>query len=99
MTAHIPAHDGRTPDALRLSFSGSDDASDEVLHVGDAVAFVVLGKVTAVAYRENQFGVLRRVQSVAVDHAIPAPETVRKQIESEARRREAEGQEELDLDD
>lgn len=98
--ATIPEHDGRRPDALRLSFSGSDDATDEVLQVGEEVYFLCKGKVGSVAYKENSFGVLRRVQSVTVDHAIPADEVTAERIEQEAKRREDEiaGQETLDDD-
>lgn len=98
MATEIPEHDGRRPDALRLSFSGSDDATEEVLQVGDEVYQLIKGKVTSVAYKENSFGVLRRVQSVSVDHAIPADEVTTERIDQEAKRREdqAAGQESLD---
>lgn len=98
MATTIPEHDGRRPDALRLSFSGSDDATDQVYQVGDEVYVLCKGKVTSVAYKENSFGVLRRVQSVSVDHALPADEVTSERIEQEAKRRDdlAAGQESLD---
>lgn len=98
MTA--PKFDGRTVDAIRDSFSGSDDATSDVLHVGDEVTRVVRGKVTAVAHKENSFGVLRRVQSIALDFSMPADEEARTRIAAAAKAAaDAEaGQESLDAD-
>lgn len=98
--ATAPKFDGRTVDAVRDAFSGSDDATAEVLHVGDEVTRVVRGKVTAVAHKENSFGVLRRVQSIAVDHSMPADATTAQRLAREVKAREdAEaGQESMDRD-
>lgn len=94
----IPEHDGRQPDALRNNFSGNDDATDEVLHVGDEVVLLVKGKVGGIAHKENQFGVLRRIQSIVVDHSMVADESTRQRVEAEVKRREDEaaGQESFD---
>lgn len=100
MAEEIPTHDGRKPDALSTSFSGSDDGTAEVLHVGDEVTMIVKGKVTGIAHKENQFGVLKRVQSVSVDHSIAADEDTEQRVKQEVKRREDEaaGQESLDGD-
>lgn len=98
--AKIPRFDKREVDAGRLSYSGSVDDSEHILHVGDEVTHVVKGKVTKVAFTENQFGVMRRVHSIAVDHMMPAPETVEQEIDREIKRRrdEESGQESMDAD-
>jgi hypothetical protein len=95
----IPKHDGRSPDALRNAFSGSDDSTGDVLHVGDEVVMIVRGKVSAVAHKENQFGVLRRIQSIAVDHSSIADETTAKRLMREIKRREDEAAGQASLDD
>lgn len=98
--AQAPKFDGRTVDAIRDSFSGSDDATDIVLHVGDEVTRIVRGKVTAVSHKENSFGVLRRVQSIAWDLSLPADDEAERRILAAAKARaDAEaGQESLDAD-
>jgi hypothetical protein len=100
MPDQIPKHDGRTPDGLRINFSGSDDSTDDVLHVGEEVVMIVRGKITGVNHSENQFGVLRRIQAVRVDHAKIADETTAKRLMREIKAREDElaGQESLDAD-
>lgn len=98
--ATIPKHDGRTVDAVRNSFSGSDDATNEILHVGDEVTMVVRGKISGVAHKENSFGVLRRVQSIAVDFSLPADQETSDRLAAAAKAAaDAEaGQESLDAD-
>jgi hypothetical protein len=91
--------DGRDVDALRVAFSGSDDATDEVLHVGDEVTMLVKGKVTGIAHKENQFGVLRRVQSISVDHSMPADEASAKRLAREVKKREDDAANQTSLDD
>lgn len=100
MAEEIPTHDGRKPDALRNAFSGSDDATSDVLHVGDEVTMIVKGRISGVSHKENQFGVLKRVQSIAVDHSLVADEHTAQRMKAEAKRREDEaaGQESLDDD-
>lgn len=82
--ADIPKFDRRTVDAARMTFSGSVD-NDEILHVGDEGVAMVKYKVTGVAFKENQFGVLRRVHTCSVDHAMAADETTTKRVEKEIR--------------
>ena len=96
----IPKFDKREVDAGRLSYSGSVDDSEHILHVGDEVTHVVKGKVTKVSFTENQFGVMRRVHSVSVDHMMPAADTVSAEIEREIKRRadEESGQSSMDDD-
>lgn len=71
MTA-IPTFDGREVDAARLAFSGSVDDSARIIEPDDEVALVVRARCTGVRFAVNQFGVLRRVHSLKIDHAIDA---------------------------
>lgn len=98
--ANLPKFDRRNVDAARLAFSGSIDDSELVFTVDDEVTLVVKGRVTGVAHKTNQFGVMRRVHSISVDHAMLAPETVEADIDREIKRRadDESGQQSLDDD-
>jgi len=93
----LPTFDGRQVDAASLAFSGTVPDND-VLHVEDEVVLVVKGKVTGVKHGTNQFGVMKRVHSIKLDHAIAADEVTAERIEKEIKRLadEAAGQESLD---
>lgn len=94
----IPKFDKREVDAARIAFSGSVDDSEVILHVGDEVTQVVKGKVTGVGHKANQFGVLRRIHSIRIDHVMPADETTTERLAREIKQRadEEAGQESLD---
>ena len=94
----IPKFGGRPVDGARLTFAGSHDDNDTILDVDQEVVLVIQGRVTSVAHKTNQFGVLRRVHSVTVDHAIPADPESRDAIQREIKRvaDEESGQESLD---
>lgn len=81
----IPTFDGREVDAGRLAFSGSVDDSEQILEPDDEVTLIVKTRCTGVAFKTNQFGVLRRVHSLAVDFASVADETTAKRVALEAK--------------
>lgn len=81
--AKIPKFDRREVDAGRMSYSGSVDDSEHILKVGDEVTQIIKGRVSSVSFKENQFGVLRRVHSIAVDHMMPADEVTAERIQKD----------------
>ena len=88
--AGIPKFDRREVDGARLAFSGSVDDSTIILPLEAEVTVVVKARVTGVAFKPNQFGVLRRVHSLRVDHAVMAEDHVAEELAREIKRREDE---------
>lgn len=97
--AKIPKFDRREVDAARLAFSGSVDDNEQILHLGDEGVAMVKYKVTGVAFKENQFGVMRRVHTLSIDHAIPADETTTKRVEKQIRDMEDDASGQTSLND
>jgi len=98
MAQKLPRFEGKTVEAGSLAYSGSVDDSDMVLHVGDEVTQIVKGRVTGVAHKQNQFGVMKRVHSITLDFTMEADKVTEKRINKEHRRMldEAEGQTSMD---
>lgn len=92
--------DGLDIDAARIAFSGSVDDPERELALEETVTFVVKGRVSKVAFEPNVFGVIRRVHSVKVDHAVEASEELAAQVAADEKRRaDAEaGQQSMDDD-
>jgi|GEM_PF-2073818 len=97
----IPDFDGREVTGLRIAVSGTDEHAEQLLHTGDEVTLIVRGHVSGIAHKEDKFGHLRRVQSVAVDGTMPADQKSVAKIVRDMKRREEEasGQQPLDIDD
>lgn len=97
---HLPSYKGREPEAFRLNFKGTAENLALDLDPDEDYVLIVRGKAKDPAFKTNQFGVLRLVESFDVDFAEVADEVTAERLMQEIKRREdqARGQESLDAE-